>query len=163
VAYDGADPQTSAGFVDDLSDVLDDADFGSVILGDAVFDSGTEELSWSGALPIGGTVVVKYTVTATSDDEGELVNGAEPEGPGGECAEPGACETLVLIRSYEYSKTATPDSTTEGGVVTYTVTIRNTGAVAYTDADPAGFTDDLSGVFDDAGDLSAITVTPDVG
>lgn len=161
VGYDGLTTGTSAGFHDDLSDVLDDAAFGSVIVGPATFDG--DSVDWSGALPIGGTVTVKYTVTATGSDEHVLINGVDPEGPGGQCATADSCETTVLIRSYEYEKTATPESTTEGGVVTYTVTIRNTGAVAYTDAAPAGFTDDLSGVFDDAGDLSAITVTPDVG
>lgn len=161
VAYDGLTPDTSAGFHDDLTDVLDDAAFGAVIVGPATFDG--DSVDWSGALPIGGTVTVRYTVIATGSDEHVLINGVTPEGPGGECATVGGCETEVLIRSYEYEKSASPESTTEGGVVTYTVTIRNTGAVAYTDAAPAGFTDDLSGVFDDAGNLSAITVTPNVG
>lgn len=161
VAYDGLTPETSAGMHDDLSDVLDDAAFGSILVGPATFDG--DSVDWSGALPIGGTVTVVYSVIANGNDEHVLINGVEPEGPGGKCATADGCETEVLIRSYEYEKSASPASTVEGGVVTYTVTIRNTGAVAYTDASPAGFTDDLSGVFDDAGDLSSITVTPDVG
>lgn len=161
VAYDGLTAGTSAGLHDDLSDVLDDATFGSIVFGPGAFDG--DSIDWSGALPIGGTVTIKYTVTTTGNDEHVLINGVVPEGPGGKCATADGCETVVLIRSYEYEKTATPASTVEGGVVTYTVTIHNTGAVAYTDAAPAGFTDDLSGVFDDAGELSAITVTPDVG
>ena len=38
----------------------------------------------------------------------------------------------------------------EGGVVTYTVTLTNTGAVDYTATAPASFSDDLSAVLDDA-------------
>lgn len=159
VAYDGASPDTSAGISDDLGDVLDDADFGSVLQGDAVFD-GEHTLSWSGALPIGGTHTIRYTVTATGDDEHILVNGVEPVGPGGECVDADSCDTEVLIRSYEYEKSASPASATEGDVVTYTVAVRNTGAVAYTADAPATITDDLSRVLDDAGELSEISISP---
>ena len=162
VAYDGLTPATSAGFADDLSEVLDDADFGSIIFGPATFDD-LQTLSWSGALPIGGTVIVRYTVTATGGGEHVLTNGVQPVGVGGNCVTAADCTTEVLIRSYEYEKSASPAIAVEGGVVTYTVVVRNTGAVAYTAGSPAGLTDDLSGVLDDTGPLSAITVTPNVG
>jgi hypothetical protein len=56
-------------------------------------------------------------------------------------------------------------STTAGGVVEYTVQLTNTGEVDLPSDDPATFTDDLSGVLDDAryqGDASADTGTVDV-
>lgn len=51
--------------------------------------------------------------------------------------------------SMTYSKTASTDTAAPGDTVTYTVTVKNTGAVSYTDANPAGLNDDLSKVLDD--------------
>lgn len=160
VAYTAADP---AGFRDDLTDVLRDADWGTVLQGGAVFD-GVATLTWSGELPIGGEAVVRYTVVANGEtDDDILVNDVDPVGAGGECVDTGSCTTEVPIRSFEYEKTVDATSLTEGDDVTYTVTVRNTGAVAYTDARPADIVDDLSDVLDDAGDLRAITIDPDQG
>lgn len=160
VAYTAADP---AGFRDDLTDVLRDADWGTVLQGGAVFD-GIATLTWSGELPIGGEAVVRYTVIANGEtDDDILVNDVDPVGPGGSCADADSCTTEVPIRSFEYEKAVDATSLTEGDDVTYTVTVRNTGAVAYTAAQPADIVDDLSAVLDDAGDLRAITIDPDQG
>ncbi|MBW9094843.1 DUF11 domain-containing protein [Microbacterium jejuense] len=160
VAYTDADP---AGFSDDLTDVLRDADWGTVLQGGAVFD-GDSTLTWSGALPIGGEAVIRYTVVAHGEtDDDILVNDVDPVGPGGSCAAEGSCTTEVPIRSFEYEKEVDATSLTEGDDVTYTITVRNTGAVAYTEDAPADVVDDLSGVLDDAGDLRDITITPDQG
>lgn len=160
VAYSAADP---AGFSDDLSDVLRDADWGAVLQGGAVFD-GVDTLTWSGELPIGGEAVIRYTVIANGEtDDDILVNSVEPVGPGGACVDNDSCTTDVPIRSFEYEKAVDATSLTEGDDVTYTVTVRNTGAVAYTGAEPADVVDDLSGVLDDAGDLRGITIEPDQG
>lgn len=142
----------AATFRDDLQDVLDNAAFGSVLVGDAIFD-GTRYLDWSGPLPVGGTLVFRYSVTtlgAVALDGGDnlLTNVVEvPQGIGGECLD---CTTDTPIRSLHISKSSTPSATSEGGVVEYTVTVENTGAVDYTAGSPAGFTDDLSQVLDDA-------------
>jgi uncharacterized repeat protein (TIGR01451 family)/fimbrial isopeptide formation D2 family protein len=160
VDYTAADP---AGFTDDLADVLRDADWGAVLQGGAVFD-GVDTLSWSGALPVAGETVVRYTVTANGEtDDDILVNDVDPVGPGGECVDAARCTTEVPIRSFEYEKQVDATSLTEGDDVTYTITVTNTGAVAYTDALPADVVDDLSGVLDDAGDLRDITIAPDQG
>lgn len=159
VAYDGITPDTSASLADDLSDVLDDATFGAVLLGGATFDPATQVLSWAGALPIDGTVTIRYTVTATGADEHVLVNGVEP-GPTGHCVDADSCDTIVRVRSFEYQKSVDTESAAEGQDVTYTITVRNTGAVAYTDDAPADIADDLSKLVDDADAPSEIAVTP---
>jgi uncharacterized repeat protein (TIGR01451 family)/fimbrial isopeptide formation D2 family protein len=160
VDYTAADP---AGFADDLTDVLRDADWGAVLQGGAVFD-GVDTLTWSGALPVAGESVIRYTVVANGEtDDDILVNDVDPVGPGGECVDADSCTTEVPIRSFEYDKQVDATSLAEGDDVTYTITVRNTGAVAYTDALPADVVDDLSEVFDDADDLRDITIAPDQG
>ena len=151
VDYTAGSPATLA---DSLSAVLDDAAYNT----DVAATSGTaavagNALTWSGALPVGGTVTITYSVTVTGSALGnhKLDNAVTPTAPGGACAAPGACDTEVPVRMLQVVKTASPGSTVEGGVVTYTVTLTNTGAVAYTTAAPASFTDDLSAVLDDAG------------
>ncbi|WP_170028586.1 DUF11 domain-containing protein [Diaminobutyricimonas aerilata] len=159
VAYDGLTPDTSASLTDDLADVLDDATFGAVLQGGATFDAASETLTWSGPLPIGGTHLIRYTVIATGADEHVLINGVEP-GPTGRCVDAGSCDTEVRIRSFEYEKSVDAEAAVEGQTLTYTITVRNTGAVAYTDEAPADIADDLSGVLDDAGELSDPVISP---
>ena len=62
-----------------------------------------------------------------------------------------AAEIQIGGRCLEMTKTsdATADSRV-GDTVTYTVTATNTGVLDYTDETPATFTDDLTGVLDDA-------------
>ncbi|MFP3380461.1 hypothetical protein SB767_29515, partial [Bacillus sp. SIMBA_069] len=55
------------------------------------------------------------------------------------------------MASFTVSKTSSPSGpVTPGTKVTYTVTVTNTGTAACTTASPASFTDDLTGVLDDA-------------
>jgi uncharacterized repeat protein (TIGR01451 family)/fimbrial isopeptide formation D2 family protein len=150
VDYTLADP---ASLADDLSAVLDDASYN----GDVTATSGTvavagSGLTWSGALVVGGTVTITYSVTVTGAASGNqrLENAVTPTASGGSCAAPGTCDTEVLVRMLSLVKTASTASTTEGDRVTYTVTLTNTGAVDFTAAAPAAFSDDLSGVLDDA-------------
>jgi len=150
VDYTAGAPATLA---DDLSAVLDDASYNA----DVAATSGTaavagNALSWTGALPVGGTATITYSVTVTGAATGnhKLDNAVTATAAGGACAAPGACDTEVPVRMLQIVKTASPGSTVEGGVVTYTVTLTNAGAVAYTSAAPASFSDDLSAVLDDA-------------
>ncbi|WP_282847790.1 DUF6923 family protein [Microbacterium oxydans] len=145
-AFTALDP---ASFTDDLTDVLDDAVYNGDATAGATFDTPT--LSWSGALDIGGTVSVTYSVTVLNPTTGDLhlINGVVP-GTDGSCLPADSCTTDVPISGFVVSKTASPTSTTRGGVVEYTITVTNTGAVAYTDAAPASLADDLAGVLDDA-------------
>jgi uncharacterized repeat protein (TIGR01451 family)/fimbrial isopeptide formation D2 family protein len=154
-AYTVANPAT---FTDSLAGALDDATYNNDASGGATFSSPT--VSWSGALAVGATQLIAYSVTVNSPDTGDhiLKNTVTPTGDGGACATPGACTTSTPVASYTVSKTASPASTTPGGTVVYTVTVKNTGQVAYTAGSPASFTDSLTGVLDDAtynGDASA--------
>ena len=142
-----------ASLSDDLSAVLDDATYNT----DVAATSGTvavavNALTWSGALPVGGSVTITYSVTVSGSATGNhrLDNTVTPIASGGSCAAAGACATEVPVRMLQVVKTASPASTVEGGVVTYTVTLTNTGAVDYTATAPASFSDDLSAVLDDA-------------
>jgi uncharacterized repeat protein (TIGR01451 family)/fimbrial isopeptide formation D2 family protein len=150
VDYTGTAP---ASLSDDLSAVLDDASYN----GDVAATSGTAVvagtgLAWSGALVVGGTATITYSVTVTGGAGGnqKLDNAVTPTASGGSCAAPGTCSTEVPVRMLKVVKSASPATTVEGGVVTYTVTLTNTGAVDFTATAPASFSDDLSAVLDDA-------------
>ena len=57
------------------------------------------------------------------------------------------CSNTVGVSILTIAQTASPASTTPGSVVNYTITVTNSGTVAYTGA---ALTDSLSGVLDDA-------------
>jgi uncharacterized repeat protein (TIGR01451 family) len=138
-----------ASFTDDLSKVLDDATYNGDASGGAAVTGST--LSWSGALAVGATTAITYSVTVNNPDTGDkvLTNAVDP-GAGGDCATADGCSTTNDVASFTVSKTASSTAAAPGSTVTYTITVTNTGAAAYTAASPASFTDDLSAVLDDA-------------
>lgn len=133
-----------ASFIDDLSGVLDDATYngdasaGAVVIGD--------ELSWSGALGIGESVTVTYSVTVDRPESGDRIlrNTVVTDGPGGTCAEPGACLTETSVATYEVRKHASAERAAVGDSVLFTISVTNTGDVPFTADTPASFTDDLT-------------------
>ncbi|MDN4614117.1 hypothetical protein P5G50_06590 [Leifsonia sp. F6_8S_P_1B] len=148
VAYTAAAP---ASFRDDLTNVLDDAEYNGDATGGATVTGST--LSWSGPLAVGETVKVTYSVTVRTPDTGNLhvVNAVVPNGPGGSCDTAGSCLTDTTVGSYTVTKTASTTKAVKPGTkVGYTITVMNTGALAYTAADPASFTDEMKDVLDDA-------------
>ncbi|MFI6235468.1 putative Ig domain-containing protein [Micromonospora sp. NPDC050784] len=150
-----------------LADVLDDA----VYNGDATADSGTvgvtgSVLTWTGALAVGATVTVRFSVTIQVPDAGSRVltstlsstavgNNCPPGTPAASCT----ATVTVLLPGLTIVKTANTASTVPGGVVTYTITVTNTGETAYAAAD---FIDSLANPLNDAtfnGDATATSGT----
>ncbi|MFJ9696295.1 LPXTG cell wall anchor domain-containing protein [Kitasatospora sp. NPDC101183] len=148
-----------ATLTDDLTRVLDDADFvsASADTGTAVFTS--PNVVWNGDVPKGGratiTVVVKVKASVTAGD-GSLVNTVvvpDSNCPAGS-TDP-ACTSTRAVKRLEVVKTASPAQAGVGDTVTYRVTVRNTGTAPYPGAT---FTDDLTAVLTGAaydGDAAA--------
>ncbi|GAA4160645.1 hypothetical protein GCM10022286_16980 [Gryllotalpicola daejeonensis] len=161
--YTTANP---ASFTDDLSGVLDDATYNGDASSGATVTGDT--LSWTGAVAAGASQTITYSVTVKNPDDGDqaLTNAVAPDGPGGTCDPAANCTTSTPVQSFTVTKTADTNEVTPGATVHYTVTVKNTGDVAYSADNPASFSDDLSAVTDDAaynGDASnGATVTGNV-
>ncbi len=153
---------------DDLSGVVDDATYngdaaasagGTPTPAQPTYDSATTTLRWTGDVPAGQTVTITYSVKVGTPPGGDKVLRNAVTGPDGSTCPPGstdpACHTVTPIGVLTLSKTASPTSAMPGDKVTYTVKVANTGSAVYPGA---AFTDDLSGVLDDAawnGDATA--------
>ncbi|CCH33272.1 GEVED domain-containing protein [Actinosynnema sp. NPDC047251] len=161
VTNTGQVPLSNATFADDLSDVLDDATWGSVTASTGTATFASPNLNWTGSLEVGASATVTYTVTVKNPTTGnhELGNAVSSTEPGN--CPPGstdpACSTTTLLPGLEITKTVDKPSANPGDTVTYTVTVRNSG----TTPQDANFSDDLSGVLDDAtwGSVTASTGT----
>lgn len=147
----------SVEIADDLSGVLDHATYnGDAVATIAGADAAApvvdgSRLTWGGALAVGQTVVVTYSVTVDADGAGEVIENsasatATPPG-GGELTPPTVTtRNPVNLPGFSVSKSADPAAGTAvdpGDVVTYTVTGVNTGETALS---PVVITDDLAGV-----------------
>ena len=135
---------------DDLTDVLDDATFGT---GSAGVTPVGNTLTWTGPLPVSATpVLVTYTVivNTTVTGNGTLTNAVVGVTPGSDCPGAATCITSNPVQAFTVVKSDSAGSS--GGValgqlLTYTLTIANTGTVDYPSA---SVTDDATDVLDDA-------------
>lgn len=144
VTNTGPIPLVGAQVRDDVADVLDDAYLATLPAGLSL--SG-DTLTWAVPdVPVGGTASVQYTATVSAWGA-TVQNTAAPATPGGSCL---ACTTTQYSPRWTLAKSSdAPESgiVQPGSVITYTLTVGNTGPVVLTGAQVR---DDLSGVLDDA-------------
>jgi uncharacterized repeat protein (TIGR01451 family) len=136
-------------------DTLDDV----VPNGDQVASSGslvlTESgITWTGNIPVGGTVTAVGTLTVLDPDPGnKIITGTLISSAlGNNCPAGGTdpvCTTYlpVLLPGLSITKAADTTWTVPGGTVGYTITVHNSGQAAYAGAIVS---DTLVGVLDDA-------------
>ena len=147
---------TGATFTDPLTDVLDDANYNSdasATAGSVSFAS--PNLTWTGNLAVGASATITFSVTVKNPDTGNktLASTVTSTTSSSNCASGSTdtrCSSSVEVSVLTIAMTvspASPATVTPGTTVSYTITVTNAGAVAYTGAT---FTDALSGVFDDA-------------
>jgi uncharacterized repeat protein (TIGR01451 family) len=147
----GQTPYTGAVVTDALTDVLDDATFGTVAAdrGTATLDGQT--LRWTGDLAPTEVATVTYSVTVDrSGGNKTLTNKATSAEAGSDCPAGGTnprCQVTVPVAILSITNTATPTLTVPTGVVVYEMTISNLGAAPYVGL---VVTQDFSGVVDDA-------------
>ena len=163
----GQTPYTGISVTESLSGLLDDATYNS----DASATTGrvsyaSPNLTWTGNLAPGTVVTITFTVTVNNPDTGNrsLATLITSTAAGNNCparsTDPN-CATTVPVESaalLTMTISSNAASAVAGGVVHYTVTVTNGAATPYTGA---AFTDDLSGVLDDAsyGEASATVGT----
>ena len=155
VTNSGQTPYTGASFTNPLAGLLDD----SVYNGDAAASAGSvsfasSALTWTGNLAVGASATLTFSVTVKDPDTGDkvLVDTVTSATAGSNCpaagTDPRCTATVsVLVAGLTIAASAGSSTTTPGSVVTYTVTVTNSGQTAYTGAT---FTDPLAGVLDDA-------------
>ncbi|GAB1820096.1 DUF7927 domain-containing protein [Herbidospora sp. RD11066] len=148
-ANTGQTPYTGITVTAPTADVFDDATpNGDQTAGSGTLSLGATTITWTGDIPVGGTVTVTGTLTVQNPDTGnKVITGTlASAAPGATCV---ACTATVNVLIPALTITTTPDTTTQvpGGVVHYTTTITNSGQTPYT-----GITvrDDLTGVIDNA-------------
>jgi uncharacterized repeat protein (TIGR01451 family) len=165
-AYDAASVR------DSLSGVFPDSVYNhdATVVGGGVLDYSAPVLTWVGALPVGATATISYSITVLDPDPGdkELVNSVTSTNAGSTCPPDGsapACSAAVrvLVPALAITKHASATTVTAGDPVTYTLTVTDTGETSYA---PAVVTDSLAKVLDDAtynggatADRGSVTVT----
>jgi uncharacterized repeat protein (TIGR01451 family)/fimbrial isopeptide formation D2 family protein len=104
-------------------------------------------LTWAiPTLAAGATETVSYSVTVDRDGA-TIINTVSPNGVGGACL---TCSTTTHSVAWTLAKTSDPATGTvvkPGDIITYTLTVKNTGPVVLSGANVS---DDLSDVVDDA-------------
>ncbi|MGW6444859.1 DUF7927 domain-containing protein [Lentzea sp. NPDC055074] len=140
----------NAMFADDLTQVLDDATWGSVTASSGAANFASPKLNWTGALAVGASATVTYTVVVTGNGDKQLTNVVTSDTPGNNCVP--NCTTTTPVSGISFEKKADRQSVNPGETVTYTVTVTNTGKTPW---QGATFTDDLAKVLDDAAWVSA--------
>ncbi|ONI92346.1 hypothetical protein ALI144C_00020, partial [Actinosynnema sp. ALI-1.44] len=116
-----------ATFTDDLTKVLDDADYqndGAADLGAVSYVE--PKLTWTGDLAVGQTATVTYSVKVKNPNTGDnlLTNAITSDTPGGNCP-PGStdpkCGTTTPVSGLSIAKAVDKQSANPGDTVKYMV------------------------------------------
>ena len=138
VTNSGQTAYTGATFTNPLSGLLDDATYNN----DAAATAGSvsfasSALTWTGNLAVGATATVTFSVTVKDPDTGDklLVDTITSTTAGSNCpsgSTDSRCTATVpvLVPGLQISASAGSATTTPGSVVTYTVTVTNSGQTA---------------------------------
>jgi len=121
---------------DALTDVLDDAVYANdAVASDGTVEYGDSTLVWTGALALGASATITYSVTARHPATGDrvLANTVSSTTQGTDCPAAASCavEVTVLIPALTIVKTADLSQVVAGGTVHYTVAATNTGESDY--------------------------------
>ena len=153
VTNSGSAAYSAATFTDSLSGVIDDATYN----GDASASAGSvsytsPNLTWTGSLAVGAVATITFSATVNNPDNGDksLISTVTSTSTGSNCAAGSTdsrCSNTIPVSILIMAVTASPSTTAPGATVSYTITITNSGTVAYTGA---ALSDSLSGVLDDA-------------
>ncbi len=152
---------------DDLGGVLDDATYQNDAAASRPGTLGytAPVISWTGALAMGQTVELTYSVKLRAGGDGTVKNVAwEPKTPGGRTpvcdpapggkdavtGESCATTTALLPRLTILKVADRAGLPAIGDPVNYTISVTNAGPGAFTANKPASMSDDLSDVLDDA-------------
>ena len=162
VTNSGSAAYSAATFTDSLSGVIDDATYN----GDASASAGSvsytsPNLTWTGSLAVGATATITFSATVNNPDAGDksLVSTVTSTSTGSNCAAGSTdsrCSSTIPVSILTMAVTASPSTTAPGATVNYTITVTNSGTVAYTGA---ALADSLSGVLDDASYNANATAT----
>src|SRR5581483_6981631 len=176
----GHTPYTAATLTDDLTGILNVATYNNVATpttgilthtGNTLTWTGTlthtgNTLTWTGNLTPGATATITYSATVNNPDTGGkiLTDTITSTTPGNNCPTDNgnpSCTTTTTILTPQLTLIKSSDvrDVLQGGTVHYTVAVSNTGQIPYTGAT---FSDDLTGILDDAtynNDATATTGT----
>jgi len=165
----GQTDYSAATFSAPLAGVLDDATYGSSSADIGSVTLAGQTLSWTGALAMGATATITYTVTVKNPDTGNhrLDQTLTSTTEGSSCPAGGndaRCTTSVLIASLHIMTAADVATTKPTSVVHYTDTFTNTGQVPYVDitifVDVRGAGDDATYNGDAAATSGSVSVVP---
>ena len=157
----GETPYLAATVTSSLTDVLDDASYdgNATATGGSVSLAG-DALVWVGDLPIGAEVSFTYSVTVNSPDLGDrsLVTAVSSADAGSTCTAGIPCTNVVavLVPGLSVSTYADAATATPGDLVTFTITVTNTGETSYVGATISA---PLDNVLDDATFSGVATAT----
>ena len=137
---------SAATLTDSLADVLDD---GTFVAGSATSTTGAlsyadSTLTWTGALAVGATVLISYTVSTNIDATGNsvLTNSAVSAVVGSSCPAGSAnplCTAITSIQSRSITLTDLTPAFTLTGPSNATVTARGAVTMTVTTNSPAGY------------------------